>query len=397
MKTEDLIKLSFRAIIGNKLRSFLTTLGIIIGVFAIIMLVSIGTGLQSYISNQLSSFGSNLIFVIPGRIGGARTPGGVVSNKLLVSDSKNLQTKLKSSAIVAPVISQITSVKFKNKTNKNTTIFGTTANYPDIVKNSTLAKGSFFTPGQERSGSKVAVIGNTVYTNLFDSTNPIGKTINIGNNRYAIIGLVEKRGSTFGVDQDNLIIVPFGAAKQQFGITNINAIYMSAFKPELVPFVKAQAEKTLLKRLTEDDFTVQTAESSLSIVTSITNVLTIALGGIAAISLLVGGIGVANIMLVSVTERTREIGLRKALGAKRSDILKQFLLEAIILSVTGGAIGILFGLGGSMTVAMLLFSTVTWWSVLLAFGFSVLVGVVFGMAPAIRASKLSPIEALRYE
>ncbi len=397
MKTRDLIRLAFKAIIGNKLRSFLTTLGIIIGVFAIIMLVSIGTGLQSYISSQLSSFGSNLIFVIPGRIGGARTPGGVVSNKLLVSDAKNLEVKLKSFATVAPVISQISTVKLKNKSNKNTTIFGTTANYPDIVKNSTLTKGSFFTSGQERSGSKVAVIGSTVYTNLFDSVNPIGKIINIGNNRYTVIGLIGKRGSTFGVDQDNVVIIPFGAAKQQFGITNINAIYMSAFKPEQVSFVKTQAEKILLKRLTEDDFTVQTAESSLSIVTSITNILTIALGGIAAISLLVGGIGVANIMLVSVTERTREIGLRKALGARRNDILKQFLLEAVILSVTGGVIGILFGLGASMIVAILLFSTVTWWSIALAFGFSVIVGVVFGMAPAIRASKLSPIEALRYE
>lgn len=397
MKTEDLIKLSFKAILGNKLRSFLTTLGIIIGVFSIIMLVSIGTGLQSYISSQLSSFGSNLIFVIPGRIGGSRTPGGVAANKLLVSDAKNLQAKLKSVATVAPVISQSSIVKYKNKTNKNTTIFGTTANYPDIVKNSTLVKGSFFTPGQERSGSKVAVIGYSVYTNLLSSEDPIGKIINIGNNRYTIIGLIGKRGSTFGADQDNVAIIPFGAARQQFGITNVNTIYMSAFKPELVSFVKAQAEKVLLKRLTEDDFTVQTAESSLAIVTSITNVLTIALGGIAAIALLVGGIGVANIMLVSVTERTREIGLRKALGAKRSDILKQFLLEAVILSVTGGTIGILLGLGASMIIALLLFSTVTWWSVVLAFGFSVMVGVVFGMAPAIRASKLSPIEALRYE
>lgn len=397
MNTRDLINLAFKAIIGNKLRSFLTTLGIIIGVFAIIMLVSIGTGLQTYISKELSSFGSNLIFIIPGRMGGARTPGGVVSNKLLVSDAKNIQMKLKNVAVVAPVISQSSTVKHQNKSNKNTSILGTTANYPDIVKNSTLIKGSFFTPGQERSGSKVAIIGHTVYQNLFADQDPIGKTINIGSNRYVVIGLIKKRGSTFGVDQDNVLIVPFGAAKQQFGINNLNAIYMSAFKSELVPYVKNQTEKILNKRLTEDDFTVQTAESSLSIVTSITNILTIALGGIAAISLLVGGIGVANIMLVSVTERTREIGLRKALGAKRSDILKQFLLEAIILSITGGAIGIALGLAASMIVAMLLFSTVTWWSVGLAFGFSVMVGIVFGMAPAIRASKLSPIDALRYE
>jgi ABC-type antimicrobial peptide transport system permease subunit len=371
-------------------------LGIVIGVFAIIMLVSIGTGLQSYITKQFSDLGSNLIYIVPGKIGAGGGPGDFV-NKLTISDSKNIADRLKNVAQVAPLVMQASKVKYLNKTDSDVQIAGTTANYPATIKNIVLDRGVFFSIGQERSGAKVADIGATVVEKLFPNTNPIGKVITIGSNRYIVIGTIKKRGSTFGVDQDNIVGIPISAAEQQFGVNNVNAIYMTANSPELVSITKQTAVKVLLKRMTRDDFTVMTAESTLSTVNSITGVLTIALGGIAAISLLVGGIGVANIMLVSVTERTREIGLRKALGAQRKDILKQFLLESVILSVTGGLIGIALGMGASIVIAIYLFSTVTWWSVALAFGFSVMVGVVFGMAPAIRASRLSPIDALRYE
>ncbi|CAN5197517.1 hypothetical protein BH09PAT1_BH09PAT1_2520 [soil metagenome] len=193
------------------------------------------------------------------------------------------------------------------------------------------------------------------------------------------------------------MVIPITSAQRQFGVTNVNSIYISALKPELVTLVQKKAKSVLLTKLTEDDFTLQTQEQTLSTVSSITGVLTVALGGIAAISLLVGGIGVMNIMLVSVTERTKEIGLRKALGARRADILKQFLIEAIMLSLTGGLIGIAAGVGASYLISLFFISQVTWWSVFLAFFFSVAVGIIFGITPAIRASKLSPIEALRYE
>lgn len=397
MELQELIKLSLHALRANLMRSMLTMLGVIIGVFAVILLVSIGSGLQRYITNQISGLGSNLTFVIPGRVGGARTPGGQQTNKLVINDAKKLSLKLRTIADVGPVVQKTATLKYKSKADKGTSILGTTANYPDIIVNTALEEGSFFNLSQERSSAHVAVIGQTVLNNLFGNRNPIGEKILVAGTRYTVIGVVKKRGSVFGVDQDNTVIIPIGAAQKQFGVTSVNTIYLSAKKPELVSIVKKQANELLLKRLTEDDFTLQTQEQTLETISNITNVLTLALGGIAAISLIVGGIGVMNIMLVSVTERTKEIGLRKALGAKRRDVLNQFLFEAVMLCVAGGVIGIALGLGASYIVSLFFISDVTPWSIILAFAFSVAVGVIFGMMPAIRASKLSPIEALRYE
>lgn len=396
MDLSELLKLSLNALIANKLRSILTTLGIIIGVFAIILLVSLGSGLQSYITTQISGLGSNLLFIIPGAEGGARTPGGIIANKLLVSDAALLNLRLRDIAVVAPLIQKSTVIKYKNKTDKNVAVGGSTFNYTQII-NVKIETGNNFSQAQERSGAQVALIGQTVVNKLFPDTNPLGKSIIIGSSRYTVIGTVGKRGSIFGIDEDNSAVIPVTVAQRQFNINNPNVIYLSAKRADLVPVVKAQARKILLHRLTDDDFNVQSQESALSTITNVTNVLSIALGGIASISLLVGGIGVANIMLVSVTERTREIGLRKALGAKRSDILKQFLFEAVILSLSGGLIGIILGIVVSLIISHFFVSEVTPWSVFLAFFFSVAVGIIFGMAPAIKASKLSPIEALRYE
>jgi len=396
MRLNELLSLSFNSLRSNKLRTALTTLGIIIGVFAVILLVSLGTGLQTYITDQVSGLGSNLIFVIPGKVGGSRAPGGQQTNKLTFADAKVLSAKLKDIAEVGPIIQKSGTVKFQSKSDKGTSVLGTSANYPKIVKTN-LIKGSYFTSAQERSAAKVVILGQTVWDKLFNSQDSLEKQINIAGARYTVIGILEKKGSVFGLDQDNTVIIPITAAQRQFGVSNVNSIYITALKPELVTLVERKANTVLLSRLTEDDFTLQTQEQTLSTISSITNVLTIALGGIAAISLLVGGIGVMNIMLVSVTERTKEIGLRKALGARRMDILKQFLIEAIMLSLTGGLIGIALGLGASYLISIFFVSQVTWWSVFLAFFFSVAVGIIFGITPAFRASRLSPIEALRYE
>lgn len=396
MNLTELFFLSFNSLKGNKLRSGLTTLGIIIGVFAVILLVSIGSGLQKYITDQISGLGSNLIFVIPGKVGGARTPGGQSTNKLTLIDAKNLALKLKDSAKVGPIIQKTSTIKYQNKSNKQASILGTTANYPDIVKTE-ITKGTYFTSSQERSGARVVLLGATAWTNLFGKANPIGEKVTIANGKYTVIGILKKRGSTFGIDQDNTAVIPITAAQRQFGVTNVNTIYLSANKANLVDQVQKEAKTVLLKRLTEDDFTLQTQGQTLSTINNITNILTLALGGIATISLIVGGIGVMNIMLVSVTERTKEIGLRKALGAKRRDILMQFLLEAVMLSLIGGVIGIILGLSASIILSIFFISEVTPWSVVLAFVFSAVVGIVFGITPAIHAAKLSPIEALRHE
>ncbi len=395
MNIAEYFRLSINALMANKMRSILTTLGVVIGVFSVILLVSLGSGLQSYITSQISELGSNILFVLPGKVGGGQGPGETV-NRLTLKNVKYLEERLQGIALISPLIAKTTTIKYANKSNKNTNIWGVSSSFPDIIKTK-IIKGNFYTKSQEKNGSKVAVIGPTVVKNLFPNTDPIGKKITISGGKYTIIGLTEGRGSTFGQDQDNIIVIPFTAAKKQFSIDIANQIYLSANSPALVNLVKKRAKEVLLTRLDEEDFTIMGQEQILTTVTNITNVLTIALGGIAAISLLVGGIGVMNIMLVSVTERTKEIGLRKALGARRQDILTQFLLEAVMLSLLGGTIGILLGIGASMIVAVFFVAVVTPWSVILAFLFSVAVGIIFGMTPAIRASKLSPIDALRYE
>jgi len=394
MNIQELLTLSLKAIWANKLRSFLTTLGITIGVFAIIVLVSIGSGLQTYITNEISSLGSNVIFVMPGAAGGL---GSVLSNKLTLQDSKNLERALISTGKVTPEIRELETFKYKNIKDKAAFVLGVSSHYPEVVQVLKMDQGIFFTAGQESSGANVVVIGQTVKNKFFNNVNPLEKRIFLGTKLYTIIGVYKKLGSVAGIDEDNAVFISAEAAKAQYGAISVGRIDISANSPELLPLVIRQINETLLKRLTTDDFSIETADSLLTTISSITNALSLALGGIAGISLLVGGIGVANIMLVSVTERTREIGLRKALGAKRNDILKQFLIEAVMLSVTGGIVGITLGMLVSVVIAILLVSTVTLWSVVLAFGFSVAIGIIFGMAPAIRASKLSPIDALRYE
>ncbi len=393
----ETFKLSITAILANKLRSSLTVLGIVIGVMSVILLISLVTGLQTYITSQIQGLGSNLLFVIPGRIGGARSPGGIQSNKLKYQDAQDLKNKLSGQAQVSAAVQKNTTTKYGNKNDKGTAVFGVESNYPKIVAAVKLTEGRFFKESEGTSARKVVVIGKTVKENLFGASRAIGQTIIVDKQKYTVIGVLGSRGSIFGIDADNSIYSPFLSVQRQFGIDNLNTIYISANNSNNVKTIQTKAINILKKRLTEDDFSIQTQEQALSTISQITGVLTAALGGIAAISLLVGGIGIMNIMLVSVTERIREIGLRKAIGATPNNIRNQFLIEALTLSGLGGILGIAIGVGISLIIGIFFTTTVPLWSVALSFGFSMLVGVIFGVAPAIRASRLDPITALRYE
>jgi len=398
MSFEEIFKIAINAILSNKVRAFLTMLGIMIGVLSVILLVALVSGLKTSITSQLEGLGSNAVFVIPGRIGGARSPGGIQANRLILQDARNLQNKLAAEAEVSPAVQKTIKTQYLNKSDKNTAIFGTEANFPLTLQAVKMTEGRFFNNSEAQSGKRVMVIGQTVFKNLFQNgDSPIGKSIQVGNLRYKVIGILASRGSIFGQDQDNVVIAPLPAVQRQFGITNLNTIYINAKSPDLVDDVKKKTTASLLKRLSEDDFTVQDQGQTLSTINQITGILSLGLGGIAAISLIVGGIGIMNIMLVSVTERTREIGLRKALGAKPRDIRNQFLVEALTLSGLGGIIGIILGILIALLINNIIQTTITWWSIAASFGFSVIVGVIFGVAPAIRASKLDPIQALRYE
>lgn len=387
---------AFTAILANRMRSFLTILGIVIGVTSVILLISLVTGLKTYITNQIQGLGANLLIVIPGRIGGARSPGGVQANRLVYTDAVNLRKSLGSDVEVSAAIQRNATLKFGNKIDRGAAVFGVEATYPKVIS-LTLTQGRFFNQAEQQSSRKVAVIGESVKNNLFGEGKSIGQTIDVAGLKYAVIGILGPRGAIFGIDLDNSIYIPFSSAQRQFGIDRLNTIYISAKTADSVKDMQNKAANLLKKRLSEDEFTVQTQEQTLSTISQITGVLTAALGGIAAISLIVGGIGIMNIMLVSVTERTREIGLRKAVGARPADIRNQFLIEAVTLSGLGGIIGIVLGIGISLIIGRFFTTTVPLWSVALAFGFSMLVGVIFGVAPAIRAAKLDPITALRYE
>lgn len=396
MNLASTLQVSTKAIIVNKVRSLLTMLGIIIGVAAIILLVSIGAGIQSFVNKQFETLGSTSVFVLPGT--GEVSAGPPIANISKFDNEIIDRLKREEGRSFDQVVANQDTyavAKFGDKS-KNITFTAMTTNGFEVSKLE-IVSGRKYTDSEDRSSKKIVVIGPTLKESLFGANDPVGEKITIGSSRYTIIGLTERLGSVAGVDADNVAYVPLHTYFTQTGNKTVNSILVSAPSQEQVEQTKAKIEEILLTKLTKDEFNIQTQEQLLATILSIVSFITYALGGIAGISLLVGGIGISNIMLVSVTERTREIGLRKALGATPADILSQFLIESTILSLIGGGIGVLLGTLGSQAISQFLSTTVTLWSVLLAFGFSAAIGIIFGSIPAYRAAKLNPIEALRYE
>ena len=417
MPIYEMLRTAFVATAANKLRAALTILGILVGVAAVIGMVSVGEGASASINNTLQGLGTNLVLVSPGgtTTGLVRGAGGGATT-LTLDDVSALQVQgtVPDAAAIDPELSGRAQVIVGGQ-NTNSTITGTTPEWL-TVRNWTVAQGSFFTSEDVSSASPVAVIGATTATDLFNGGDPVGQYINLnftsGRNapvrtvRLQVVGVLASKGTAGGFfNQDDQVVVPITTASQRiFGRTNVNTIAISAVSQDAMTNVQLEATQVLLGTHhiadpTQADFTVQTQQDLLSAATSAASTFTVLLAAIGSISLLVGGIGIMNIMLVSVTERTREIGLRKALGARGRDILGQFLTEAVFLTTMGGLAGAVVGILVSVAIAHLttVQATVTPISLLLAVGVSAAVGLVFGLYPARRAARLQPIVALRTE
>ncbi len=406
MDLQNIFITAFQSLSRNKTRTLLTILGIVIGVGSVIMLMSIGDGLKKYVSGQFEALGSNIIIVFPVNLvdeqgrpasfrGGGPPVGGKTFSEKDVRDIKKLHPGI---VKVNPQVQKLMRAKSVSK-QKQLNIVGANEEYKEI-RSITMAGGRFYSDSEVNRSKKVAVLGPTVAKDLFPNGNFLGKSVYISSVAFEVIGVTDPRGGGGGLggsDLDDQIYVPITSIQKLVDSPGVDFIVVKASGPDQIDGVIAVIKSHLLKSRKSDTFSVVDQRQLLGTVQSVIGILTIGLSGIAAISLVVGGIGVMNMMLVTVTERTREIGLRKALGATPQVILLQFLIESVLLSLTGGISGILIGAGGSAIVNRFFPTKVSLLAVLLAFGVSTLVGVVFGILPARKAAKLSPINALRYE
>ncbi len=406
-KTGNILKVAFRALGRNKLRSLLTALGIIIGVACVVATIGIGEGARTQSENQLKSLGTNFLMIYPGTMTSSGARSGFGSNsKLSELDVDAIREEVSSVIYVSGTIRTVAQVIYGNQ-NWSTSIQGGEVDWP-LIRSWNVDQGQFFTDADNRAAAKVCVLGMTIVTNLFGDEDPIGKMIRIKNIPFRVVGVLEsKGGSMMGQDQDDTVIAPYQTVRKKLmGTTAVGGILASAASNDMV--TRAQEEISALLRQRhkinkgtgqDDDFMIRSQTEMLQQAEDQSKTMSMLLWSIAGVSLLVGGIGIMNIMLVSVTERTREIGVRMAIGAKGGDIRAQFLVEAVVLAITGGVLGIALGVGIQRAVAYyahwpVLVSTN---SVSLAFLFSALIGVTFGFYPALKASRLDPIEALRYE
>ena len=402
MNLFETFKVALEAILSNKMRSGLTMLGVIIGVLAVILLVSIGEGARVYITKELTGLGTNLLIITPGKTttsGGFHPPSAGTVRKLTYDDAQALRRRAWLLTDAVPIVLGTGRIKTKN-IGRDTMVIATTPEF-QRVRNLFIDIGSYVTQSDVDSKAKVVVLGTKVKEELFGDENALGKVVTLSDARYRVVGVMQKKGTSLAWDIDDIVFIPVTSGQELFDTDGLFEILASTPRAEDVDRAIAQIKDILIRRHAhKEDFTIQTQGAMLSTMNTILGVLTAVLGGIAGISLLVGGIGIMNIMLVSVRERTREIGIRKAIGARNSDILAQFLIEAVTLSGVGGIIGILLGVGIALLIPMfvtVLPTSVSGWSIIMAFTFSMGVGIFFGVYPARKASLQDPITALRYE
>ena len=397
MKVRETLKVSFEGLIANKLRSLLTVLGVIIGVASIVLLTSLSLEVKSQVTGSIKSLGSNIYFVFPADPN--KQMLAFVTSKLRMSHAKEIAQKSSYGIITAPIINKSAVVKYGKLTRGTTVMTGTTPDFP-LVRDWKVEKGRFFTKSDLASNRKVCVIGYTVKKDLFRNVDPIGRKIAINGRNFQIVGLMEQKGLLLTINLDDYVFMPITTAQKFFNTTELNMIMAKVPQANHIDYSIAETTNILSRDLDTNEFYVQSQGQTLDIFNQITSILTIMLGAIAAISLVVGGIGIMNIMTVAVTERTKEIGIRKAVGAKDNDILLQFLAEAIIISLLGGLVGIAVSYIVAFAISFI-YPTfefgISYIALVVAMLFAFSIGTFFGVYPAFKAASLDPIVALHYE